>query len=122
MGCLDIVLDLKTRMVPLDEQTLPILDIKSLQDQSERYWMVASCIHSTSMFHIEPTGTQELTDRSVNNLDADYKAADLGRVVKDNCKHLSNADKSKFLGLLTEFKQTFDGTCFCIGNGPAIYG
>ena len=42
MGRLGIVLDSKTKMVTLDEQTLPMLNIKSLQDQSERHRTLAS--------------------------------------------------------------------------------
>ena len=39
---LGIVLDFKTRMVTLDKQTLPMLDIKSLKDQNQRYRILAS--------------------------------------------------------------------------------
>ena len=87
-----------------------MLDIESLEDQSERYWSLVSHFHSTNMFHIEPTVTQELTDRAVKNLDASYKAVDLPTVVKNNCEHLTRADKSKLLELLTEFKKFSDGT------------
>ena len=58
MDHLGIVLDFKTNVVTLDEQTLPIIDIKSLQDQSERYQTLASCFYSSNMFHIEQTVTQ----------------------------------------------------------------
>ena len=58
MDHLGIVLDFKTNVVTLDEQTLPIIDIKSLQDQSERYQTLASRFHLSNMFHIEQTVTQ----------------------------------------------------------------
>ena len=62
------------------------------------------------MSYIKPTLTQELNDRAVKILYANYKATDLLTVVKNKCEHLTNADKSRLLELLTEFKQLFDGT------------
>ena len=65
------------------------------------------------VFNTEPTVTQELSERAVRILDADYKAADLPTVVDNNCAQLTKADKSKSLELLTQFKQLFDGS---LGN------
>ena len=62
------------------------------------------------MFHIKPTVTQEATDWAVEILDASYKAADIPKVVEDNCAHLAIAEKSKLLDLLQEFMQFFYGT------------
>ena len=56
------------------------------------------------MFHIKPTVTQEGTYRAVKNLDDNYKAADIPKVVEDNCSHLTITEKSKLLDLLQEFK------------------
>ena len=75
------------------------------------YNILYSCSNETNIvFNTEPTVTQELTERAVRILDADYKAADLPTVVDNNCAHLTKADKPKLLELLTEFKQLFYGT------------
>ena len=72
------------------------------------------------MFHIELTvKTQEATDQVVKILDAKYEAADIPKVVEDNCKHLTIAEKSKLLDLLFEFKQLFDGTLGDWNTSPA---
>ena len=71
------------------------------------------------MFNTEPTVTQELTDRAVQILDADYKAADLPTVVDNSCAHLTKADKSKLLELLTQFKQLSDGNLGNWDTSPA---
>ena len=71
------------------------------------------------MFHIEPTITQELTDRAVKILDAKYKAADLRTVDDNNYEHLTKVNKSKLLELVTEFKQLFDGTLGDWTKSPA---
>ena len=54
------------------------------------------------MFHIEPTVTQELTDREIKILDANYKAAGLPKIVENNFEHLSNTNKPKLLELLSD--------------------
>ena len=71
------------------------------------------------MFHIEPAVTQELTDKEVEILDANYKDADIPKLVEDNCEDLTDADESKLLKLLTEFKQLFDGTLGDWETSPA---
>ena len=106
MSRFGIVLDVKAEILTLEEQTLPMLDIRSLRDRNQMYNILYSCFNETNIvFNTEPTVTQELTERAVRILDADYKAADLPTVVDSNCAHLTKANKSKLLELLTQFKQ-----------------
>ena len=80
-------------------------DINSLTTSNmEKTWTV-----NNSMAH-EPHSTQEATQRVVHILDAKYEKADLQSVVSANCTHLSLQDQNKFLELLTEYGELFDGT------------
>jgi hypothetical protein len=43
-------------------------------------------------------------------LDADYDKADLPRIIKDNCTHLSRVLCQLLLAFNLKFKENFDGT------------
>ena len=108
MSRLGIIRDFKNGMVTLDEQTLPMLDIKCLRDRNQMYNILYSHSGETNtMFNTESTVTWELTDRAARILDPDYKAAYLPTLVDNNCAHLIKADKSELLELLTPLKQLF---------------
>ena len=80
-------------------------DINSLTtSKMEKAWTV-----NNSMAH-KPHSTQEATKQVVHMLDAKYLKADLQSVVSANCTHLSRQDQNKFLDLLTEHVELFDGT------------
>eukprot|EP00986_Skeletonema_menzelii_P017026 scaffold17078_cov211-Skeletonema_menzelii.AAC.1 len=58
---------------------------------------------------IEPQSTKEETARAVKILDAKYEAADLEKVVEENCQHLSNTQRMKLLELLKKHEKMFSG-------------
>ena len=102
IGC---ILDFKNEMITLDEVSLPMRSIGNLQYSKTRKRILAN-----SFYVFEPDSTEELTQRAVRILDADYKAADLPKVVDENCPHLNGADKGKLLELLQKYEECFDGT------------
>ena len=110
LGCktmkeLGIVLDFRTKEISIDEIILPMRDINSLTtSKMEKAWTV-----NNSMAH-EPHSMQEATQQVVHILDAKYEKADLQSVVSTNCTHLSLPDQNKFLKLLTEYEELFEGT------------
>ena len=80
-------------------------DINSLtMSKMERTWAV-----NNSMVQ-EPQSMQEATQCVVHILDAKCEKADLQSVVSTNCTHLSLQDQNKFLELLTEYEELFDGS------------
>ncbi len=46
----------------------------------------------------------------VEILDVKYEKADIPAVVRENCSHLSAADREKLLSMLLRFEPLFDGT------------
>jgi hypothetical protein len=58
----------------------------------------------------EPVSTRNATKCIVKNLDAKYDNADLPRIGKNNCAHLSTTHCNSLLALLLKFKELFDGT------------
>ena len=70
-------------------------------------------------YHVEAVSTDQATKRAVKILDADYKAADLPKVVEENCPHLSVPERKKLLELLETFEELFDGTLGDWKTSPA---
>ena len=93
--------------------------IRNLQSQYAQNWLYASTFPSTFSYHSKPAITGEATKRAIKKLDANYEAADLTKVVENNCAHLTRAEKSQLLQLLTEFQQLFDGTLGDWKTSPA---
>jgi hypothetical protein len=58
---------------------------------------------------LEPSSTEQATQRVVHILDANYKKADLPEVVK-TCTHLSQHKQNELLEVLQVFEDLFDGT------------
>ena len=50
------------------------------------------------------------TNRVTQILDAKYEKANLPEVVDNNCKHLPIYQQNKFLRLLIQYEELFDGT------------
>ncbi len=100
-----IILDLKDKMITVDEVKLPMQNINYLQGSSTLRALRLN--HSLAM---EPQSTQNATKRVTQILDAKNQKADLQSIVKDNCKHLSANQQKKLLQLLTKYEPLFDGT------------
>jgi hypothetical protein len=79
-----IILDVKDKMITVDEVKLPMQNINYLQGSSTLRALRLN--HSLAM---ELQSTQDATKRLTRILDAKYQKADLQSIVKDNCKHLS---------------------------------
>jgi hypothetical protein len=100
-----IILELKDKMITVDEVKLPMRNINYLQGYSTLHALRLN--HSLAM---EPHSTQDATKRVTWILDAKYKKADLQSIVRDNCKHLSADQQKKLLQLLKKYESLFYGT------------
>ena len=101
---LGIVLDFNKQDITIDEIALPMRDITNLplpKRQGLDFKNLASSM--------EPSSTEQATQRVVHILDANYKKADLPEVVK-TCTHLSQHEQNELLEVLLEFEDLFDGT------------
>jgi hypothetical protein len=100
-----IILDVKDKMITIDEVKLPMRNINYLQ---------CSCtIRALRLNHslaMEPQSTQDATKHVTQFLDAKYQTADLQSIVNDKCKHLSANQQKMLLQLLTKYELLFDGT------------
>jgi len=67
------------------------------------------CTPETSFYIQESLAVDEATDRIKQIIDAKYEPADLKQVVKD-CKHLDSNQQKSLYGLLTKYKELFDGS------------
>jgi hypothetical protein len=86
---LGIVLDFKSKIITIDEITLPMRNINQLQDSS-----TLRALKLNNSLAKEPLSTLDATKRVTRIVDAKYAKADLQSIVKNNCKHLS-ADHQK---------------------------
>ncbi len=77
--------------------------IKSIQNPTRRFQIYKNCYYN------EPIAIEEILQRTMQMLDAKYEKADLPQIVKEKYKHLTNAQKSQLLKLLTQYKSLFDG-------------
>ncbi len=100
-----IILDLKDKMITVDEVELPMRNINYLQGSSTLRELRVN--HSLAM---EPQSTLNATKRVTRILDAKYQKADLQSIVRDSCKHLSADQQKKLLQLLKKYESLFDGT------------
>ncbi len=100
-----IILNVRDKMITIDEIILPMRNINNLQGSS--ILRVLRHNHSLAM---EPQSTQDATKCATQIPDAKYGKADLHSVVRDNCKHLSANQQKKLLQLLKKYELLFDGT------------
>ncbi len=101
----DIILDIKDKMITIDEVKLPMQYINYLQGSCTLCALKLN--HSLAM---EPQSTQDATKRVTRILDAKCQKADLQSVVRDNFKHQSANQQKKLLQLLQKYELLFDGT------------
>jgi hypothetical protein len=100
-----IILDIKDKMMTVDEVKLPMQHINYLQGSSTLRALKLN--HSLAM---ELQSTQDATKHVTRILEAKYQKADLQLIVRDNCKHLSTNQQKKLLQLLKKYEFLFDGT------------
>lgn len=98
-GC---ILDFRDSEITIDNQTIPMRPQSALSTRKE--------IRNTYLEAVEPMSTKEETERVTRILDAKYEAADLPKVVEENCPHLSQAEKKALLEVLLKYESMFQGT------------
>lgn len=83
----EIVLDFWINHLEMEHISLPMGDIKKLQEtlKVNRAWALNKSMRMIN----EPESTGELTDRAVKILDAIYEKAHFPSIVESNCKHLN---------------------------------
>jgi hypothetical protein len=98
------VLDFKEKTITIDDVLLPMRNINNLQLKPS----ISRALRLNSSFAQEPASTRNSTKYVVKILYAKYDKADLTRVVRNNCTHLSTLH-CLLLVLLLKFKELFDG-------------
>ena len=104
MEDLGIVLDFLSKEVTIDHVKIPMCSINSIQNPNERFQIYKS------VYYNEHIVTEEISQRTMQILDAKYEKANLPQIVKHRCKHLTSAQQSQLLNLLTQHESLFDGT------------
>jgi len=99
---LGIILDFKTNVIEWDSMRVPMRDPASLREQEE----LLEAFAQTQ----EPENLKDAHERVNRILDSKYEKADLPKLVKDNCSHLSATEQRKLLQLLISYEDLFDGT------------
>jgi hypothetical protein len=100
------VLDFKEKTNTIDNILLPKRNINNLQLKSS----ISRAFKLNANYAQEPESTRNATKRVVEILHAKYGKADLPRIVKNNCAHLSTPHQDLLLALLLKYKELFDGT------------
>ncbi len=100
-----IILNLRDKLITIDEIILPMRNINNLLGSS-----ILQALRHNHSLAMEPQSTQDTTQRATQILDANYSKAYVQSVVKDNCKHLSPNQQKKLLQLLKKYESLFDGT------------
>ncbi len=102
---LGIILNFRDKMITIDEIVLPMRNINNLQGSS-----ILRALRHNHRLAMEPQSTQDITQCTMQILDAKYSKANLQSVVKDNCKHLIANQLKKLLQLFKKYESLFDGT------------
>ena len=97
-----VILNFDVGSVTIDKQEIHLRTHESLEEVNDQY--------SQFQAFVEPSSTRQATRRVTENLDAKYEKEDLHKVVQENCRHLSVAQRNKMLRLLLEFEELFDDT------------
>jgi hypothetical protein len=105
MKDLGIILDIKAKMITIDEVILQIQNINHLQGISMLCALKLN--HSLAM---ELHSTQDATNHVMQILDAKYEKADLQSIVRDDCKHLSTNQQMRLMQLPKKYEMLFEGT------------
>ncbi len=102
---LGILPDFKANFITINEATIPMRNIDSLQG--------ASTLRALKLNHSlarEQRSTKDATKPVTWILDAKYNKADFQSIVKDICKHLSVNQQKMLLQLLRKYESLFGGT------------
>ena len=89
-------LNFETCFITIDGVSLPMRNIANVQTKDAQLRILANS------YHVEPVSTDQATKRAVKILDADYKAADLPKVVEENCPRVESE-----LVLLSKIEEPF---------------
>lgn len=95
------VLDFGKQEMTIDEQTISMRQPDAL---SKRRLLLNTYREAT-----EPLSTKEETERVTRILDAKYEAADLSKIVQENCAHLDATQQMQLLDLLRRHEGMFQG-------------
>jgi hypothetical protein len=98
-------LDFKEKTITIDNILLPMRNINNLQLKSS----ISRAFKLNSRYAQEPESTCNTSKRIVEILNAKYDKADLPRIVKKNCAHLSTPHQNSLLALLLKYEELFDG-------------
>ena len=109
---LGIVLNFKSKMITIDQIELPMRRLSNLQTPKAQFSILRDS---------EPISTREATNRSVKILDAKYEKADLPKIVRENCTHLTEEQQQRLLDLLLLEEELFDGTLGCWKTKPVKF-
>jgi len=101
MAAWGVVLDFKKQELTIDEQTISLRQPESLGKKR--------LLLNTYREATEPAATKEETERVTRILDAKYEAADLPKIVAENCAHLDESQQAKLLELLQRHEEMFQG-------------
>eukprot|EP00984_Skeletonema_dohrnii_P038298 scaffold41364_cov211-Skeletonema_dohrnii-CCMP3373.AAC.1 len=102
MAAWNAVLDFGKQEMTIDEQTITMRQPDALSTRS--------LVLNTYREATEPLATKEETERVTRILDAKYEAADLPKIVEENCSHLEESQKKDLLNLLLRHESMFQGT------------
>jgi len=69
----------------------------------------------------DPVVVAEATDRTLGILDAKYEKADLPKVIRENCSHLSSVQRANLLKLLQKYEELFDGSLGDFQTDPVSF-
>ncbi len=98
-------LDFKEMTITIDDILLPMRNINNLQLKPS----ISRVLKLNSSFAQEPASARNATKRIVEISDAKNDKADLPRIVKNNCAHLSTSHRNLLLVLLLKFEELFNG-------------
>ena len=95
------ILDFFEGTMTIDGQTIPLREHTALDDKRRLMNIYRAAT--------EPAATKEETERVTRILDAKYDAADLPKIVEENCSHLTARQKGALLKLLQSYESMFQG-------------
>jgi hypothetical protein len=99
MHDLGVILDFKEKTITIDEILLPMRNIANLQLRPR----ITRALRENTCFAQEPISTRSATKHMVKILDAKYEKADLPAIIRENCSHLTAAEREKLLSVLLKF-------------------
>ena len=97
-----VTMQFKEKVLEIDGISRPMKDKDAFKNET-----ILMNIYNEAL---EPQSTKEETARAIKILDAKYEAADLNKIVEDNCPHLSRMQRLQLLNLLTKHEKMFSGT------------